>query len=138
MQDPAITHLVNVLLGDLRTRYSGGLERFLTLLASDAGRKSFEEWRSDKVTVVFLDALKALAETSTAGVSADQTGITMAFGVSSGMNLAVRLLEDPTRVFPGIFDGEQSLRERQAAPDTVHETYDQPDPDIPGLSADKE
>lgn len=114
MQDPAITQLVNVLLADQRSRHTGGVERLLVRLSSETGREVFEEWSKLEVTRMFLDALKSIAETYPLQNTADSNGIAMAFGCQSGIGLAVRLIEDPTRVFPSIFDGTKNLAARMS------------------------
>ena len=74
----------------------------------------FEEWSKLEVTRMFLDALKSIAETYPLQNTADSNGIAMAFGCQSGIGLAVRLIEDPTRVFPSIFDGTKNLAARMS------------------------
>jgi hypothetical protein len=130
MQDPAVKHLIDVLLDDQRKRYSGGVERLLTRLSTEAGRQSYGEWRKDPLTVLFLDALKAMAETGAGGMASDATGLALAHGSLCGLGLAARLIDDPTRVFPSIFDAD--LRERAESSATavrVEETYTQPPED---------
>lgn len=128
MQDPAVRQLLDVLIKDQQTRHSGGVERLLSNLSTDTGRQSYSSWRGDPVTRLFLDALKALAETGAGGIPTDPTGLALAHGSACGMNLAVRLIEDPTRVFPSIFDGDIRDRaaEASAAGPHISETYDQP------------
>ena len=131
MQDPAVKQLIDVLLADQKTRYTGGVERLLARLSSDAGRQSYQSWRSDPLTALFLDALKALAETGAGGIPTDPTGLALAHGSACGINLAIRLIEDPTRVFPSIFD--RDLTDRAAKAPSVHhinETYEQPPDDF--------
>lgn len=116
MQDPATKHLVNVLLEDLKTRYSGGLERLLVRLASVAGQEAFGEWSKNPVTKLFRDALDSLADTCINQFPQSDRDLATAYGCQSGLRLAARLVSDPTRVFPSIFDGEQALVNR---PDSV-------------------
>ena len=125
MQDPAVKQLISVLLADQRTRYSGGIERFLRLLSTKEGQESWKKWRDNEVTRLFLDAMKALAETGAAGVDTNPTGLALSHGVMCGVNMAVRMCEDPTRVFPSIFDGEDSLMSKQVS-QTVDPDYNTP------------
>lgn len=120
MQDPAVAQLVTVLLSDQRTRCSGGIERLLVRLSNETGRKAFEDWSKHEVTKVFLDALKSLAETYPLR---DGRDVAMAYGCQCGIGLAARLLEDPTRVFPSIFDGTASLAERMTQVASVEPSY---------------
>lgn len=124
MQDPAVKHLVEVLTEDMRNRMTGGLERFLTALALDGGRKDFEEWASLPWTKVYLDALKSLGDTVPNANPSDHAGLAKAVGCHSGINLAVKLAEDPTRIFPSIYDGAGVLASRAAKP-VVDETYEE-------------
>jgi len=126
MVDPAVKHLVDVLLQDQKERYSGGVERFLTNLALEGGRKGHEEWAALPQTRMFLDLLKSLAETVPLNNPSDLGGMAKALGCMSALNLAVRLIEDPTRVFPGIYDGSGVLMNRAMRGEEVSETYDSP------------
>ena len=126
MTDPAVKHLVEVLVEDMRVRTSGGIERFLTRLALDGGRKDYEAWANDPMTRVFLDAVKALADTVPLAEPNDHGGLAKAFGCLSALRLVERLVEDPTRVFPGIYDGAGSLMSRSAGPIGPEESYDTP------------
>lgn len=127
MLDPAVKQLVDVLLKDQQCRYSGGIERLLTRLSSEAGRESYKAWRGDAVTCLFLDALKALAESGAGGIPTDATGLALAHGSACGLNLAIRFMEDPTRVFPSIFDADLRGRAMDAAnAPHIQETYEQP------------
>ena len=130
MQDPAVKQLIDILLKDQQTRYSGGIERLLLNLSTVEGQQSYREWKALPVTALFLDALKSLAETGAGGIPADNMGLALAHGSTSGLNLAVRLMEDPTRVFPSIFDSD--LRGRAVVPPSVHieETYNQSPEDL--------
>jgi len=125
MTDPAVKHLIDVLIDDMRSHTSGGLERFLTMLALEGGRKDYEEWVSSPMTRVFLGALKSMAETVPLSEASDHAGLAKAFGCMTGMNLVIRLIEDPTRVFPGIYDGAAALMSRQVKGD-LNETYEAP------------
>lgn len=125
MVDPAVKHLIEVLIDDMRTQTSGGLERFLTTLALDGGRKDYEEWAASPMTRVFLGALKSMAETVPLANASDHAGLAKAFGCMTGLNLVVRLIEDPTRVFPGIYEGAAALMSRQVRSD-LDETYEAP------------
>lgn len=126
MQDPAVSQLINVLLADQRSRHSGGVERLLVRLSTEAGREAFEEWSKSEVTRMVLDALKSVAETYPLQNAADSNGIAMAYGCQSGIGLAVRLVEDPTRVFPSIFDGTRSLAARMVQTSNLETTYSTP------------
>ena len=133
MQDPAVKCLIDVLLKDQQSRYSGGVERFLLNLSSEAGRESYQAWRNNPVTALFLDALKALAETGAGSIPTDPTGLALAHGSACGLNLAVRLMEDPTRVFPSIFDADlRGKVEAAASMPHIEETYNQPPDGEPG------
>lgn len=112
MQDPATRHLVDVLLEDLETRYSGGIERLLVRLSSTAGREAFDEWSKNPVTKLFKDALDSLADTCVNRFPQTDRDLATAFGCQSGLRMAARLVSDPTRVFPSIFDGEDALTNR--------------------------
>lgn len=136
MQDPAISHLVGVLLADQQTRHSGGIERFLARLSTQQGRESWEAWKANPVTQVVIDALKSLSETGIGGIEQTPIGLALRHGVLCGMGMAVRLCEDPTRVFPSIFDGEKNLAGRQPAPDHVPEDYTTPPQGEEGLTTD--
>lgn len=125
MKDPAVKHLVDVLVDDMRTRVSGGLERFITSLAIEGGRKDYEEWARSPQTQVFLGALKSLADTLPLAEASDHAGLAKAFGCMSGINLAIKLIEDPTRVFPSVYDGAGILMSREPGK-AVDETYDTP------------
>lgn len=126
MQDPAVTQLVNVLLADQRSRRIGGVERLLVRLSNEAGRKVFEDWAKLEVTRLFVDALKSLAETYPLQNGTDANGIAMAYGCQSGIGLAVRLIEDPTRVFPSIYDGSANLAERMVQLQPPEPSYKTP------------
>ena len=126
MIDPAVKHLIDVLLQDQRERYSGGIERFLTVLALEGGRKGHEEWAALPQTKLFLDLLKSLAETVPLNNPSDLGGMAKALGCLSGLNLAIRLIEDPTRVFPGIYDGAGNIMARSTSKAEVQETYETP------------
>lgn len=127
MLDPAVKQLIDVLLKDQHCRYSGGIERLLLRLSTEAGRESYKSWRNDAVTCLFLDALKALAESGAGGIPTDATGLALAHGSACGINLAIRLMEDPTRVFPSIFDSDlRGKAEATANVSRVQETYEQP------------
>ena len=130
MTDPAVTHLVNVLLEDQRSRYSGGLERFLQKLSSAAGKEAYEDWKKNEVTKLFLDALKSYSEVCVTGFPDSDRGLALAYGCQCGIRMALRLIDDPTRVFPSIFDGEGRLGKQNkedvevdysAPPDNVKE-----------------
>ena len=123
MTDPAVKHLIEVLVDDMRNRVSGGIERFVTTLAVEGGRKDFEEWAAHPCTVRYLQALKSLSETLPLAEASDHAGLAKAYGMMSGLNLAVRLVEDPTRVFPSIYDGAKNLMAREPKGD-VSETYE--------------
>ena len=123
MVDPAVKHLVDVLIQDQRERYSGGVERFLTALALEGGRKGHEEWAALPETRKFLDLLKSLSETVPLNNPSDLGGMAKALGCLSGLSLAVRLIEDPTRVFPGIYDGAGNILSRAGRKDDIGETY---------------
>lgn len=122
MQDPAVTKLIDVLTDDMRTRHSGGIERFLSSIATEAGQKAFRDWSAEPVTRLFLDALKALSETSVSMFPDTDRGMAVAYGCQSGISMAARLLEDPTRVFPSVFDGVNNLLNRKPA-NTVGQNY---------------
>ena len=123
MRDPATDILIQSLLTNAQERYSGGLERLLSYLSGEDGRKRFEEWRELPATKLFVDAIKSLTDTCAAGIQSDPTGIAVAYGVTSGINLAARLLDDPTRVFPSMFEKPSSTK--FSGP--VVETYRAPD-----------
>ena len=123
MRDPATDTLIQALLSNAQERYSGGLERLLTFLSGEDGRLRFEEWRRHPTTVLFLDAIKSLTDTCAAGLQRDPTGIAVAYGVTSGINLAARLIDDPTRVFPSMF--ERPGTSKFSGP--VVEKYNSPD-----------
>ena len=112
MTDPAVKHLVEVLTADVRVRMSGGIERFLTRLALDGGRKDYEEWAASPMTRTFLDAVKSLADTVPLAEPSDHGGLAKAFGCLSALRLVVNLVEDPTKVFPSIYDGAGMLMSR--------------------------
>lgn len=115
MQDPAVEHLTKVLLEDMRTHWSGALERFIVMLASDAGKKAYKEWSQDSVTRLFVGAITALAETCIHEYPDNDRGLALAHGCMSGLAMAARLMDDPTRVFPSIFDGADKLMGRKPA-----------------------
>lgn len=104
MQDPAVQNLVSALLANQRSRYTGGVERLIVRLSTPEGREAWEEWKTHPVTVLALDALKSLTEVVPNQFQSDSTGVALAHGAACGAGLAARLLEDPTRVFPSIFD----------------------------------
>lgn len=117
MTDPAIQNLVTVLLEHQRVRTAGGLERFLKNLSTQAGQESWRAWRADPVTCLVVDALKAMAEVQPRGYdAATPTGLALAHGALCGASLAAKLIDDPTSVFPSIFDGEEKLRKAAEAP----------------------
>lgn len=122
MQDPAVTKLMDVLTDDMRTRHSGGIERFLVSITTEAGQKAFREWSAEPVTRLFLDALKSMSETSVNQYPDTDRGLAVAFGCQSGLSMAARLIEDPTRVFPSVFDGVHNLLNRKPA-NTVGQGY---------------
>ena len=134
MTDPAIRNLIAVLLADQRTRTAGGIERLLKNLSTEQGRESWREWRANPVTVTFLDALRALAEAQLHGHDGNKlTDLALAYGAMSGVGLAARLIDDPRRVFPSIFDGEEALAKRGAAIDHVMmpgESYSTPEVEL--------
>lgn len=123
MVDPAVKHLVDVLIQDQHERYSGGVERFLTALALEGGRKGHEEWAALPETRLFLDLLKSLADTVPLHNTSDLGGMAKALGCMSGINLVIRLIEDPTRVFPGIYDGAGNIMSRAGRKEDIGETY---------------
>jgi hypothetical protein len=123
MRDPATDVLIQSLLSNAQERYSGGLERLLSYLSGGDGRERFEEWRRLPATELFVAAIKSLTDTCASGIQSDPTGIAVAYGVTSGINLAARLLDDPTRVFPSMF--EKPGTAKFSGP--VAETYRAPD-----------
>jgi hypothetical protein len=115
--DPAIQNLVTVLLEHQRVRMAGGLERFLKNLSTQVGQESWRAWRADPVTCLVVDALKAMVEVQPRGYDATTpTGLALAHGALCGASLAAKLIDDPTSVFPSIFDGEEKLRKAAEAP----------------------
>lgn len=129
MQDPAVQNLLSVLQADQRSRYSGGIERFLKHLSTSAGRESWEEWRRSPVTQLIIDAVKSMSDVVPNQYSSDSHGIALSHGAVCGVNLAVRLMDDPTRVFPSIFDGEDALNSRQVAIQEPTAGYNDPPAD---------
>ena len=123
MTDPAVKHLVDVLVSDMRTRPSGGVERFLTRLAIDGGRKDYEEWAASPMTRTFLDLVKSLKDTVPLVESSDHAGLAKAFGCMTAFSMVERLIEDPTRVFPSIYDGAPALMARGTAEDVPVAEY---------------
>jgi hypothetical protein len=123
MRDPATDTLIQSLLSNAQTRYSGGLERLLSFLSGQDGRERFNEWRRHPTTNLFIEALRSLTDTCATGLQNDPTGIAVAYGVTSGVNLAIRLLDDPTRVFPSMFE----LPGKATAAGPVVEKYNAPD-----------
>lgn len=130
MRDPATDRLISALLSNAQERYSGGIERLLRFLSGEDGRVQFQAWRHDPTTELFVDAIKSLIDTCAAGIPQDPTGVAVAYGVTSGVNLAVRLLDDPTRVFPSMFEMPDSPR----VSGPVVEKYTTPD----GSAGEKE
>ena len=127
MTDPAIQNLVATLLEHQRVRAAGGLERFLKNLSTQAGQESWRAWRADPVTCLVVDALKAMAEVQPRGYdAATPTGLALAHGALCGASLAARLIDDPTSVFPSIFDGEEKLRKATEVPVNFDSGYTAP------------
>lgn len=116
MTDPAIQNLVAVLLEHQRIRAAGGLERFLKNLSTQAGQESWRAWRDDPVTRLVVDALKAMAEVQPRGYDTTPTGLALAHGALCGASLAAKFIDDPTSVFPSIFDGEEKLAKAAQPP----------------------
>ena len=79
----------------------GGLIALRELLSADADASAFSAWRGNPLTEAFVSALRDLA-LQPAPAMLDCSEIPVQYGVTCGLQIAARLLDDPTAVVPGV------------------------------------
>lgn len=127
MENPSIQGVRRVVASAFAARAPGGIRRFIELLSTPEGEKSYRRWREDPMTALFLGAIRDLADSGILP-NVDPTTVAVEYGYSCGVHLAGRLIDDPTRVFPAVFDGDKaaSAQSPSAVPDESYSTS--PDP----------
>ena len=64
---------------------------------------TFRKWADDPMTKLVLSAVRDLAVSGP--LSLDVKEVAVQYGVTSGLNLAAQLMDDPSVVFPELFTG---------------------------------
>lgn len=69
----------------------------------------FLKWRKSPMTRLFIAALNELADSPPpfSNESGDTNSVLLQYGMTSGLNLAVKLLSRPSRVYPDVLKGTQ-------------------------------
>ena len=97
-----------------------GTAAFLEALAKEGGPSEFDEWRRLPFTRRLDAALLDLAlNQNLAGLESRE--LLVQYGVSQGLALARQLMQDPSSVFRGVFDGNVP---GGSVPGPLHETFD--------------
>lgn len=89
----------------LATPASGVLALRRTLSRADM-LDAFRKWSEEPMTRLVLSAVRDLA--TNGPVHLDAKEIAVQYGVTSGLNLAAQLIDDPSVVYPELFTGVQT------------------------------
>ena len=79
---------------------------------------TFRKWADDPMTKLVLSAVRDLAVNGPLSLDVKETAVR--YGVTSGLNLAAQLMDDPSVVFPELFTGIDSASRR--LPEENYET----------------
>ena len=79
---------------------------------------TFRKWADDPMTKLVLSAVRDLAVNGPLSLDVKETAVQ--YGVTSGLNLAAQLMDDPSVVFPELFTGIGSSPKR--LPEENYET----------------
>jgi hypothetical protein len=79
-----------------------------TLSSGKDAEVGYREWRRNPYTRGFVRALAELADTPPPSFEegADANHVLVQYGMTSGLSLALKLLTQPSRVFPEAFSGD--------------------------------
>lgn len=109
--------------GVLRT---SGVDKMCHTLRSAETAKAFDEWAAGPFTTLIRDAIRDMA---LRGTTPAPCSVEVAYGITCGLQLAARLLEDPSTVYTTIFS-QGSGAPGSISLDTISETFSTP-PDEP-------
>lgn len=101
----------------------GGLDHLREVLATPDGVNSFDIWRGQGMTKMFVSVLRSLAISAPPAVSAES--VPVQYGMTLGLSLAAQIIEDPSTVVPGVF-GEDNEVLPEAGPQPPRETFETP------------
>ena len=90
-------------------RYNPAISFLRKVLSSGKeAEDGFLKWRSERFTKAFLNALAELADSPhpSLDVYKGTDHALIQFGMTTGLNLAYKLLSQPNRVFPEVFRGD--------------------------------
>jgi hypothetical protein len=94
----------------------GGLVEFLSFFSHREALEEFLKWRGHPATVRFLGALRAMAA-NVPPAYLNRDSVELQYGVTSGLGLAVTLIDDPTSLYPELFTKEGSTPGPGGAPE---------------------
>lgn len=87
-----------------RLSVGSALAEIQQCFAAPESRSAFNEWRSQPLTLMFVDAIRELGVNPPAAYL-ETDSIPVQYGVSSGLALAAGVLDDPSVLFPNLFTG---------------------------------
>lgn len=104
---------------------TSGVDRMRHSLRMAETAKPFDKWASDPITTLIRDAIRDMA---LRGTTPSPTNVDVAYGITCGLQLAARMMEDPSTVYPDVFatgNGRDVV-----SIDSITETFSTP-PDEP-------
>jgi len=82
---------------------ANGIERLIAATGPQSDPARFYEWRQSEITQVMIAALAELSFNPPVVLPPD--AMTLQYGITLGLQLAERILRDPTSMFPHLFAG---------------------------------
>lgn len=98
---------------------TSGVEALRTTLRSAETAKPFAQWANEQFTRLVRRAIRDLALHGTVPSPSDPA---IAYGISCGLQLAARLMEDPSAVFSDVFSSGNGVS-KTVSLDQIRETF---------------
>jgi len=87
---------------DPRRLVGSNVSTLFSRFAAPDNIQEFLRWRDDPLTSLFIGAIRELGLTPEVA-SMDSTDHSVAYGLSQGCALCASLMDDPTSIYPGLF-----------------------------------
>lgn len=109
MDSPAQTRVGSAPTGGIIAQ--PGVAAFRQRFADPSSAEHFFNWTNQKETRLALAAIRDLAMNGPVGMANPPNDYLVQYGMTVGLNLAAQIIEDPSLVFPELFQGRKAVHQ---------------------------